>query len=273
MTRSEFGEQDAPAIALRRHRQAERIDRFYRIWIPVAVALGVIGLWQLLAVFVFTKLILPDVQNTATALVDLLTSGEIEQAIGATVRDWLVGLGTAMFVGTLIGILMGRFRWVHDVLGLYVALLLSAPVVVLIPFVVIVFGFTELSRVLVVFIFVIANVVVTVEAGVRSISRLHVQMARSFGASERQIVQFILVPAVVPAMMTALRAATSRAFLGILVAELSLLSAGVGELLDKYGGRFQTNYVFAAILVVAILGVGSVHTARFLEQRASRYSA
>jgi ABC-type nitrate/sulfonate/bicarbonate transport system permease component len=262
---------EAVEIAQRQFVLERRKDRIYQIGVPVVVGLATLALWQLLASFVFNKLTLPNLQSTVVALVHLTTDGELLQAVIPTLRDWMAGLAAAMVLGTVIAILMARLQWVHDVLDLYVHLLVSAPVIVFVPFVVIVLGFGELSAIIIVFLFVIANVIVTVEAGVRSASRAHIEMARSFSASERQIFRLILLPSSIPAVMAALRAATSRAFLGALIAELTLISGGLGGLLDKYGGSFQTDYVFAAILAAGILGIASVHGARYLEHRASRY--
>ena len=143
---------DAVEIAQRRFKIERRKDRIYEIGVPLVVGVATLGLWQLLASFVFNQLTLPTLQSTIVALVHLTTDGELLQAVIPTLRDWMAGLAGAMVLGTVIAILMARLQWFHDVLDLYVHLLVSAPVIIFIPFVVIVLGFTELLSITIVFL-------------------------------------------------------------------------------------------------------------------------
>jgi ABC-type nitrate/sulfonate/bicarbonate transport system permease component len=96
-------------------------------------------------------------------------------------------------------------------------------------------------------------------------------MARSYLASPLQRMRFVILPAAVPGIMAGVRLGLGRAMIGMVVAELSLIGAGVGSLILDYQVRFQPAYVFAIILVVILEGVLLMEIARRLELRLGQW--
>ena len=83
--------------------------------------------------------------------------------------------------------------------------------------------------------------------------------------------RYVVLPAAVPGIMAGVRLGLGRAMIGMVVAELSLIGAGIGSLILDYQVRFQPAYVFAIILVVILEGVLLMEIARRLETRLGQW--
>ena len=92
-------------------------------------------------------------------------------------------------------------------------------------------------------------------------------MARSFGASEFKIFWSIVLPGTVPFIFKGLKYAAGRALLGVVVGELYAATAGIGYLIAIAGNTFQTDKVFAGILIVMVTGLVTVEVLNRLERR------
>jgi ABC-type nitrate/sulfonate/bicarbonate transport system permease component len=132
-------------------------------------------------------------------------------------------------------------------------------------------GLTFAARVAVVFLFSFVYMTVNTMVGVRTVDPGLKEMARSYLASPLQRMRFVILPAAVPGIMAGVRLGLGRAMIGMVVAELSLIGAGVGSLILDYQVRFQPAYVFAIILVVILEGVLLMEIARRLELRLGQW--
>jgi NitT/TauT family transport system permease protein len=92
-------------------------------------------------------------------------------------------------------------------------------------------------------------------------------MAKSFGASEREIWWKILVPGAMPPILAGLRIGMGRAVAGMVIVELLLVATGVGKLLLEFRGLFQKELLFAVVFVVLAESVGLMAIMRYLEQK------
>lgn len=111
--------------------------------------------------------------------------------------------------------------------------------------------------------------VVTLRAGDAALT----EMARSFGAGERQILFRAILPGALPVAMAGLRLGMARAMKGMINGEMFIALMGLGALVRTYGGRFDAVHVLAVLLVivaVAVLGVGLIQA---LDRRLTRWAS
>ena len=104
---------------------------------------------------------------------------------------------------------------------------------------------------------------------VRAVGRDLLDLAASFGASQRRIFQKFVIPASIPFIMTGIRLGAGRAVLGLIVGQMFLALSGLGALLVQHGNRFQTAHVISTVLHTAILGILVSNAARWLERKVS----
>ena len=201
------------------------------------------------------------------AVPKMIERGELQAAFLASVEGLAIGLVMAIVLGTLTGLLMGRYRLVDQIFDIQVSALYSTPNVALIPLLILWFGIGLVSKVAIVFLAAFFPIVVNTYSGVRNVSRGLVEIALAEGADERKVFTKIIVPAALPFIMTGIRLAMPRAVVGIVVAELFTAVTGLGGAIVTYGNAFATDKLFVVIIVLALLGVSLTESLRFLERR------
>jgi ABC-type nitrate/sulfonate/bicarbonate transport system permease component len=140
----------------------------------------------------------------------------------------------------------------------------------LIPFILSMMGFDFAPKVLVVFLFAVFPILYNTVEGARSIRPELIEVARSFRSSERALWRDVLLPFVLPFALTGIRQAIGRALVGMVAAEFFLSASGIGMTLQSAAQSFDTATIFAAILLVTLLGVALMELGGALE---SRYAA
>ena len=136
---------------------------------------------------------------------------------------------------------------------------------------VILLGIGYPSRVLVVFLFAVVEITLNTAAGVRYVDRDLVEMGRSFKATEWRLFRKVILPASAPGIMAGVRIGTGRAVVGMVVVEILLVAVGVGRLILRYRGRFQSDNLYAVVLSLIIFGIVLLAVARRVERRVSRW--
>jgi len=90
----------------------------------------------------------------------------------------------------------------------------------------------------------------------------------SFGATERQIVRRIVIPAAMPLALAGVRIATGRAIKGVIIAEQVIGLIGLGGMIQRLGGAFAVEELYAVVLFVGLLGLVSMEFVRWGERAA-----
>ncbi|MGH3587819.1 MAG: ABC transporter permease [Pseudonocardia sp.] len=225
-----------------------------------------IGAWEAYAGLV-GGLLIPSFTETVLATVELLGSAELWQAMYLSNQALVLGFAIAVVVGVPAGILLGRFRTLERLADVWLNILLVTPMAAIIPLLVMSVGFGLASRVILVTVFSIVMVVVNSRAGVRQVDPSLIQMARSFGASERQIWTRVLLPGALPAIMTGVRLGLGRAVTGMVIVELLMVSAALGGLILEYRGLFKAPLLYGTIVIILAEALLLISAARWCERK------
>jgi ABC-type nitrate/sulfonate/bicarbonate transport system permease component len=201
------------------------------------------------------------------ALPTLVATGELPRAFASSLEALGIGFGSAIVLGIVLGLLIGRYRTIDYLSDVQISALYSTPSVALIPILILWFGLGLTSKIVIVFLSAFFPILVNIHSGVRNVSRSLVEIAQAEGASEPQIFTKIIVPASLPFMMTGIRLAVGRAVVGMIVAEMFTAITGLGGMIVNYSNSFQTDKVFVTIIVIVLLGVGLTGAVRYLERR------
>ncbi|MGD0584360.1 MAG: ABC transporter permease subunit, partial [Oryzomonas sp.] len=97
--------------------------------------------------------------------------------------------------------------------------------------------------------------IVNLQVAMSTIDGDLVRVARSYGATRWQIFRSVALPTSVPFLITGLRLAAGRGLLGVIIAEVFGGSEGIGYMIQYAGSTFQTDKVFAGVLIVALTGI------------------
>lgn len=259
------------AIAQRRPRRTGSVllaGAVRNVGLGLAFPLVVIALWQALAsAGILSVQLFSEPTAIAGQLGPGIDSGELFHNTERTLQEFAVGYILAAIPGLVIGFAMGlwervEFAFEPLVIGLY-----SAPLVALYPLLIIWFGIGFTAITFLVILFAIFPVIVNTSLGVRLVDPVLVRSAVSFGASRREVMLKIVLPAALPSIVSGLQLAVGRAFTGAVVAELFIGSAGLGYAIGYYANYLQMDAVFLNIFVVGIFGVTATLAAGLLERR------
>jgi NitT/TauT family transport system permease protein len=216
---------------------------------------------------IIDSLLLPTFVEAMEALAKLIVAPELWNALWKSNQAMLIGFGAALVVGIPLGLLMGRMRRIEELSDVYLNLILVTPMAPIIPVVILALGLGLVPRSLIVFLFSFVFVVVNTRVGLRNVDSGLIEMARSFGAGERQLWQKVLLPGAFPAIMTGVRIGLGRAITGMVTVELLMVATGIGRLLLFYGDTFQAGYVYAVVFTVLLEAVLLMEVAKRVEKR------
>jgi NitT/TauT family transport system permease protein len=195
----------------------------------------------------------PTATATVVALGQLIASAALPAALAVSGRSFALGFGAALLVGIPLGLLMGVVRPLGRVGRVYLDLLIALPMVALVPLVILGFGVGVASSAFIVFLFSMPFVASNTHGGVRDVNPRLVEMARAFAGRPLQILGKIVWPSALPMVLAGVRYGLSRAFIGLVVAELLLAPVGLGRLIGDARSSFAFDQMFAAVL--GVMGV------------------
>ena len=195
----------------------------------------------------------------------LAASGELAGAMASSLKTLVAGFVAAGVIGIALGLMIGRYRAVDAATDWLVNALYATPLIAVIPLVVLWLGLGDSAKLFVVTMLAVFPVLINTAAGVRNVPRSLIDVGAAFAANERQIFVKIILPAVVPFIMTGLRLGIGRAIIGMVAAEFFTAISGLGGLIVKYGNQYDTASMFVPILILMFMGVALTAVVRKVE--------
>jgi len=232
--------------------------------------LGFLLLWEW-AARVPISFNFPSPGATVVAMLALLRSGALLAATATSLQSLALGFGAALAVGVPLGLLMGVVRPIGRVARVYLDLLIALPAAALVPLVILSVGVNIVSSAVIVFVFSVPFVAMNAYGGVRDVRPRLVEMARAFDASRWQVFVRIVLPSATPMLLAGIRYALSRAFVGLIVAELLLSPFGLGRLIMTARSMFEHDRMFATVLWTLLLSGAALAALARVEARLLRW--
>lgn len=244
----------------------EQKDRFWQWAMGGAFFVVFIIAWEWFGLN-YGGLLFAPFSETLVAFFELITSPELYVALWRSNLAMLIGFGMSVLVGVPLGLLLGRYQAIERFADVYLNILIVTPMAALIPLIIVAIGLGLSARVLVVFFFAFPVIAVNTRTGLKNFDISLIEMANSFGASERQIWRKILLPGATPAMMAGIRLGLGRSLSGMVVVELLLVAVGLGALILNSMGYFKPEKAYAVIVVIIIEVVVVMSLAKRVESR------
>jgi NitT/TauT family transport system permease protein len=182
-------------------------------------------------------------------------SGELWHNLTVSLGEFAIGYAASVVVGILAGVLAGRFRIVEYALDPFLWFLYSAPLIAFYPIFVLWFGLGVPTVIAMTFLLSVTQITASTLSGIQNVNPGLLRAARSFGATERDLLWKVVLPASVPMMVAGLRLGIGRALMGVVVGELFGATAGLGYSISYYGALLKTTDMIASLVVIVVLGV------------------
>ncbi len=221
------------------------------ILLPVGLAI----LWEIAVATGFAQgRLMPPPSRLFKTLYDLAITGELWKHIGATLARVAAGFALGTIVGTLVGALAGASRLAKDIVDPTLQGLRSVPSIAWVPLFILWLGIFEESKIALIAVGCFFPVYLGVFGAIASVDRKTVEVGRMFRLSQFQLVRRILLPAILPAYILALRQGLGLGWMFVVAAEFMGASEGLGYLLVDGQQLGKPDQILAAILTFAILG-------------------
>lgn len=235
-------------------RASARRESFGRLVSPLLVLLW-LAAWEISArAGWISALFYPPPSTILAALGDMAAGGALAENLAASFLRILVGFAVGGGAGLLVGLAMGWSRPLHLALDPLVAAVHPVPRLALLPLILLIFGIGETARILVVGISCFFPMLINAASGVRQIEPVYFEVARNFGARPHQVFTNVVLPGSLPAVMAGTRLSLIRALKTTLGIELITSEKGLGHLLWFSWETFHTDDLYAALLVIALVG-------------------
>ena len=211
-------------------------------------------LWHLASIYLVSSVLFPPPAIVFRKAVILVRNGVLLEHLWASVHRILVGFIAGSLLGIPIGLAMGSFRPVRQVLEPYTEFLRFIPSVAMITVAVIWFGIGEASKIFLIIYTTIFIVILNTAAGVSAIANNKIRAAQALGATRGQIFFHVALPATVPYILTGMRLAMANSFTTIVAAELIAANEGLGKML--WDGRMfmLVDDIFVSLVSLGLLG-------------------
>jgi len=220
-----------------------------------------IGIW-----YYFTAVLkivspktLPSPVRVFTSFIDKFTNPNPDGATllvhaVSSLKITLTGYLSAIVVGVPLGIAMAWYPKVDLYVRPIFDLLKPIPGVAWVPLMIIMMGIGFTSKVTVIFISAIVPVLLNSYSGIKQTRDVHIWVARTFGASDWQMLTQIAIPTSLPYVMTGIRVALGAAWTTIVAAELIASTEGLGFMIQQSRGIYRPDIIIVGMVTIGIIG-------------------
>jgi NitT/TauT family transport system permease protein len=232
-----------------------------RIAAPCLVLIAAIAAWSFTSHVLLDasrRFLLPPPETVLIkGLLDAPSLREMLGALASTTEVALVGLGLAIVIGTLTGIVMSQARWVEYSIYPYAIALQTIPILAVVPLLGYWFGFDFQSRVIVCVLVSLFPLITNTLYGLKSVDAGHHDLFTLIRATRLQRLLHLQLPAALPAIITGCKISAGLAVIGSIVADFFFRQGepGIGRLIDIYRQRLATEQLMTALLLSSLLGL------------------
>jgi NitT/TauT family transport system permease protein len=225
-------------------------------------------LWEAVArLLVRNALFFPPLTDVFSAGFNLAVNGSLASDTWISLREFLGGFGLAVAVGIGLGVLLAASNRLRMFVDPWISMLYATPTIALGPLFILTFGIGLVSKIAIIFLMAVFPMIINTVSGLTTTDETLIEVTRSFGATPTQVYTKVRLPAALPYIIAGLRLGVARALVGVVVAELFGARGGLGFLVLTSAQSFDSASLFAAVLVLAVAGVVSVESLKWLEVR------
>ena len=219
---------------------------------------------------------IPTPLETWEALVDLVNNGDpmtgrsLWQYIGASLKTFLLGFLMALVVATPLGLIIGYSRTIREFMNPVIEVLRPIAPIAWAPIFILAIDYT-IGPILVVFVGIFFPLLTNVVFGVQKIDQNLMDAARTIGASSVQVFYKVMIPSAIPYLMNGVKVGLGIGWMCIVAAELYAPQlSGIGFYLSEQATAGFWPGAFAAIVVIAILGIVTTGLAEYIHKVITR---
>jgi ABC-type nitrate/sulfonate/bicarbonate transport system permease component len=234
-----------------------RVSRFIKAWVLGNYSiLLLIAAWEGITEFrLIPVFFLPPLSSILAKIYEMLLNGQLVTHAGISLYRAFAGFVLGVLVAVPAGFLMGRYRFFEALFDPIVAFGYPMPKIAFIPVFIFWLGIGHLSKILTIFLGTFFPILINTYYGVKSIDHMLIWAALGMGANRGTIFRKVILPGAMPYIFVGMNISLGVSLLLVFTAEMVGAENGLGWLIIWGSQVFETEVVFAGILVIAFLGV------------------
>lgn len=250
-------------------REISRTERLIRGAIGIVV---VLILWQLLSAnHVLNPVLWSSPSGVWSAFLRLVGNGTLGSECLSSGQLFIVSFALSLAVGGVFGVILGWYvRW-RAIIDPWVSMLYATPRIALIPLVIAIFGIGLKTQVITVMMLAVFPIIINVAAGVTAIDRDHLRVARSYLATNWDVLRGVALPGALPFIVAGVQQGLVMTLNGIVLAEYFVGNNGVGGLIINASQDLQTSDAFVGALVFALASLVLTALLRALDLKVAKW--
>lgn len=211
--------------------------------------------WEIVVVTKTVDLIsFPPMSGIIGKFFTLIADGEILKEVLPSLQRMFMGYFLAIVAGVAVGLLMGYFRFVYYLLEPLTELLRPIPSPAYIPIIILFLGLGDTMKVFAIFLASFFPILLNACAGVRSVDKVQIDTARTFGLKPGQIVWEIIMPASAPYFFAGMRISLGIALILVVISEMVASNDGIGYFVLNMQRSFRIKEMYAGVVMLALMG-------------------
>ncbi len=216
--------------------------------------------------------VFPSVGAILSALWTGISGGALLDDIAISLQRSGTAFAGAVVLAIPLGLLMGQVRPIENALDPVLQLFRQTSALALYPVFILLLGLGEASKVFVIFWATLFPLLLSTISGVKEVDSKLIEMARVYGASRLTVFRRVVLPGAVPSIFVGLRLSATTALLLLIASEMIGANKGIGFQVMNAQYNFQIPLMFAAIFILAGLGLVSNYALVFAQRRLCRWS-
>ena len=240
---------------------AARWSAIKRLLTPVLVPIALVAAWDICVRLTGTRLI-PLPRDVGIMLYDFTFGGIYDDAFSKTIHIhfWKSvqrvygGFFAAALVGIPLGLLIGRIRFIRDLIDPTLQMLRPVPVTAWLPLSMIFFGLGPNAAIFLVFLGAFFPIVLNTTFGVRSVDHKLFEAASMLGCNGSSLFRQVVLPAATPSIFNGLRLGHGFAWILIVVGEMTGVPQGLGAVIMDGRTLSRTDLVISGMIVIGLAG-------------------
>ncbi len=223
------------------------------VWGMAKVVVGLLIVWQLLAM----ALRIAFIPTPVDVIINIyhIFSAKIALHLLMSLMRIVAGLAASIVIGVPLGLCMGWFPSWNKHLSPLVYLTYPIPKIALLPLVMLIFGLGELSKILMILMIVVFQIIVSMRDAVAGITKETFYSMTSLGARRRDVFRMAVFPASLPALLSSVRVSLGTALSVLFFTETFGTQYGLGYFIMDSWMRVNYTDMFSGILILSVLGL------------------
>jgi len=254
---------------VRRPERTSRRSRMATASAPVALTLGLVGLWWATAL-VLDSSVFPDPATAVQRLLVNLEGARFLRSVTGTIARLAISYSLVVIVGAAVGFALGLSRFWSDAVSPLLYAIYSIPKVVLFPLFLLFLGLGATSQIAFAFFSGVLPMILMMTNAAAAAPRLPLKLAASLRMTRAAVIRKIVVPNALPAFTSALRLTFGLTFLGLLIVEMFSGVSGLGYELLRNIPLARMGDIIGEVILVVVMALVPVTALRALEGRIHR---